>query len=206
MNGTWVRIATASKHFGVHQSTLRRWDTDGLVECKRTAGGQRVYRIDSGSPDKFDATAKHSYIYVRVSSAKQKDDLERQSAFLQAKYPTFRVVKDIGSGLNFKRKGLLKLMEQSSKGLIEKVVVASKDRLCRFGFDLIFWHFQQNNTELLVLDKSDKTPEQEFTEDILAVLQVFACRWNGRRKYTVTDQKSKNTVHVTSEEASAYVE
>lgn len=186
MNEHWVRIKQASQHFGVHQTTLRRWANDNLIEYKRTIGNQRLYNINT----KITITSeKQSYIYVRVSSNKQKDDLERQSQFLLLKYPTFTIIKDIGSGLNFKRKGLLKLLELSNKGLVDQVVVASKDRLCRFGFDLVKWQFEQSNVKLVVLDTTNKSKELEFTEDILAILQVFACRWNGTRKYKVDKNK-----------------
>lgn len=196
MNEHWVRIKQASEHFGVHQATLRRWANNNLIEYKRTVGNQRLYNINTKITNQ--EQQRFSYIYVRVSSSKQKDDLDRQSQFLLSKYPTFRVIKDIGSGLNFKRKGLLKLLELSNKGLVEQVVVASKDRLCRFGFDLIKWQFEQSDVKLLVLDTTNKSKELLFTEDILAILQVFACRWNGTRKYTVKDKKDSIKINITS--------
>ena len=139
---------------------------------------------------------KTSFIYVRVNSQKQKDDLDRQAHFLQSKYPNHSVIKDIGSGLTYKRRGLLKVLELSHKGLVEELVVASKDRLCRFGFELLQWLFTTNNVKLVVLDKSNKTKEEEFTEDILAILQVFACRWNGKRKYKCSIENQKNTITI----------
>ena len=199
MNGTWLRTKKACEHFGVVPSTLRRWADSGMVEFKRTAGNQRIYRIDSQTAAVQSQPTKASFVYVRVSSQKQKDDLQRQAEFMQSQFPGFTVIKDIGSGLNFKRRGLLKLLELSSQGRVQKLVVASKDRLRRFGFDLVEWCFLQNNTELLVLDKCDKSPEEEFTEDILAVLQVFACRWNGKRSYSLKNKKDQITVDVTSE-------
>lgn len=205
MNGTWLRSQKASELFGVHPQTLRRWADQGTIEYKKTHGGQRIYRIDSGSTEMSKPTIP-SYIYVRVSSNKQKDDLERQASFLQSKYPNHLLIKDIGSGLNFKRKGLIKLLERSNQGQVKEIVVASKDRLCRFGFDLLQWQFSQNNTELLVLDQTDKSPEQEFTEDILAILQVFSCRWNGKRKYTFKNKKDQITIDVSTEEPTESLE
>jgi putative resolvase len=198
MNGTWVRSHQACLYFGVHSSTLRRWAENNLIEFKRTQGNQRIYNISSQNSSQIPMhqSKKTSYIYVRVSSSKQKDDLERQSSFLQSKFPTHSIIKDIGSGLNFKRRGLLRLLKLSSQGLVDEIVVASKDRLCRFGFDLLTWQFEQSFVKLVVLDKSDKTPEQEFTEDILSILQVFACRWNGQRKYSVENKKNKITINV----------
>jgi predicted site-specific integrase-resolvase len=89
-------------------------------------------------------------------------------------------------------------LELSSKGLVQSIVVASKDRLCRFGIYLIKWQLEQNSVELVVLDTIDKTPEEEFTKDILAVLQVFACRWNGKRKYLIKNKKNQITIDVES--------
>jgi predicted site-specific integrase-resolvase len=118
---------------------------------------------------------------------------------LQDKFPNHTIIKDVGSGLNYKRKGLLKLMENSNKGLVKSIVISSKDRLCRFGFELLEWQFLQNNTRLVVLEQIDKTPEQEFTEDILAILQVFACRWNGKRRYSLKNKESTIEIDVNSE-------
>ncbi len=201
--GTWLRSKQAADHFGVCPATVRRWADSGLIVYKRTAGNQRVYDVSGGKPE---CTTKISYIYARVSSKKQEDDLQRQVEMLRSKYPDNTLIKDFGSGLNFKRKGLLKLIELSYKGLVKQVVVASKDRLCRFGFDLLEWQFQQNNVELVVLDKSDKSPELEFTEDILAVLQVFACRWNGKRKYSFKNKKNQVTVNIDTNEGIEDVE
>jgi predicted site-specific integrase-resolvase len=205
MNGTWLRSTDAGKYFGVHPSTMRRWADNGFIEYKRTPGNQRVYNINSKNAN-VSTDNKISYVYTRVSSSKQKDDLNRQSNFLQAKYPTFTVIKDIGSGLNFKRRGLLKLLDLSNKGLVEQVVVASKDRLCRFGFDLLKWQFEQNSVKLMVLDTLDKSPEEEFTEDILAILQVFACRWNGKRRYFIKNKKNQIEIDIDSKETTRKLE
>ena len=97
-------------------------------------------------------------------------------------YPGHTVISDIGSGLKFKRKGLLSLLELCERGLVQEVVVASKDRLCRFGFDLVAWFFERQGVRLLVLEQDDKSPEAELAEDVLSVVQVFSCRWNGRRR------------------------
>lgn len=202
--GRWVSLGEASKIYGVTVHTVRRWCDTGSVETKRTPGNQRMVYISSENRVVTPEKTKTDYIYVRVSSAKQRDDMERQSAFLQSRFPGFTVVKDIGSGLNYKRKGLLRLLAESAQGRVGVVAVFSKDRLCRFGFELIEWLFTQNNTKLLVYEHSDKTPEEEFTEDILAILQVFACRWNGKRKYSDKcnkEQENQDIPNPVAEEA-----
>ena len=190
--GNWVRSSTASKFYGVHANTLRRWPTDGNIEFKTTVGGQRLYLLPSETTSKKEKPSKETVMYVRVSSGKQKDYLERQITFVSSRFPCDRIVRDVGSGLNFKRRGLIKLLEEVDKGSIRRVVVASKDRLCRFGFELIKWFLERENVELLVLDKIDKTPEQEFTEDILAILQVFACGEQSVRKRTYAIKKQED--------------
>ena len=194
----WLRSKQACKFFGVCPTTLRRWADCGEIDYRRTNGNQRVYRIRDEREEGVNAPEKNHYLYVRVSSSKQKDDLERQICYLQNKFPNHTVIKDIGSGLNYKRKGLLRLLALSNKGLVKSVTVASKDRLCRFGFELIEWMLKENGSEIVVLDKVDKTPEQEFTEDILAILQVFSCRWNGKRKYSIKNKKGETEIKFSS--------
>lgn len=181
----WGTNSEACKFFGVTKSTLLRWEEKDRVKTKRTTGNHRRYLLSNSDTKEV----RKKYIYVRVSSNKQRDDMERQCSFLLSRYPDHTIVKDVGSGLNYKRRGLLKLLEWSNTGLVSEIVVYSKDRLCRFGFELLEWQFLQNNTKLVVYEQSDKTREQEFTEDILAILQVFACRWNGTRRYRIDKDK-----------------
>src|SRR5574344_876495 len=111
----------AVKHLGVCANTLRKWADDGKIKYIRNPAGQRLY--DVSSIEQFSETCK-SYCYCRVSSHKQKDDLERQISFMQEKYPEHEILWDIGSGINFKRKKLLWLLEQSTLGNVKEVVVA----------------------------------------------------------------------------------
>ncbi len=201
--GTWVRINEASKFYGVSKTTIRKWANTNRIECKRTVGNQRVFNISQNPIIKEDGKRqqdnREDYIYVRVSSKKQKDDLERQKNFMLSKFPNSKIITDIGSGLNYKRKGLRKLLDLSFKNKISRVIIFSKDRLCRFGFEMFEWLFERNQTSILVFKSTYKTPEEEFTEDILAILQVFSCRWNGKRKYKieVEDEKyRKNKVSI----------
>src|SRR5690606_21019018 len=111
-----------------------------------------------------------SFCYCRVSSHKQKDDLDRQKEFMRKQYPNHEIVFDIGSGINFKRKQFLWLLEQASIGNVKEVVVAHRDRLCRFGFELIEWFFTKHNVKLMVLDDSKSSPQQELVTDLLSII------------------------------------
>jgi len=211
MNGHWVSHREARDFYGVSDSTIRRWAKTNKIIFKRTPSNQHTYFIPKETCQTYQKTIEQNtniqnYVYCRVSSSKQKDDLNRQIEFLSSKYPDYKIIKDIGSGLNYKRPGLLKLLEESNKGRVGQVIVASKDRLCIFGFELIEWLFLQNDTKLMVLEHIDKTQQQEFTEDILAILQVFACRWNGKRKYINKEQKNKNSSNISSEKTINIVE
>lgn len=208
MNGTWVRSREATKYYGVCGNTLRSWAKSGLIEFQLSKGGHRIYRIGTTDCKEFKPMqTKKSYVYARVSSAKQGDDLQRQTEFLRSKFPTHEVITDIGSGLNYKRRGLNRMLDEVCNGRVEEIVVASKDRLCRFGTELIQWLCDKNNTKLIFLEQSDKSPEQEFTEDVLAILQVFACRWNGKRKYTINQgKKNKIVIDVSPENGDKEVE
>lgn len=187
----YVKAAEYSKRFKVHPQTLRRWAAAGKVAYKRTPGGIRLYElpsepaatgaVDGGKPQP--QRQKERVVYARVSSAKQKDDLQRQADFLRSKFPDHRLVTDVGSGVNWKRKGLLSLLDASHRGDLQELVVASRDRLCRFAFDLLAVVFRQRGTKLVVLDAADASPEQELSDDLLSIVQIFCCRRNGKRRY-----------------------
>lgn len=212
MNGQklpkFLKSEEASKYFGVSQNTIRRWGDQNLINVIRTdtssgsGYGHRRYDVSSykkntenistnakeenvtGEIPKTNQNLSSTVCYCRVSSVKQKDDLKRQTEFMQEKYPTYEVITDIGSGINFKRAGLLKLIKRAISGNLKTVVVAHKDRLARFGFELIEWLLNEYNVELVVLDKENfKTPESELAEDLVSIIHVFSCRINGRRKY-----------------------
>ena len=177
----WVSASKAAKLLGVHPNTLRRWDADGTIKTKRTPGGHRLY-LEASLPTAEDAK-RTSVCYVRVSSQKQKDDLGRQEQFMRERHPNYEVIRDIGSGLNFKRKGFNALLERVCKGTIEQIVVAHRDRLCRFGFDMFKRICEIHGTELVVLDQTTMSPQQELVSDLCSIIHVFSCRIHGLRRY-----------------------
>jgi excisionase family DNA binding protein len=170
----------ACQLLGVHPNTLRRWAEKGEIGFIKTASGQRKYDIET-----FLGQTKQPVVicYCRVSSQKQKDDLTRQVDYMRERFPDCEVIKDIGSGINFRRKGLRSILERAMSGDKLKVVSAHRDRVCRFGFDLVRWIIEKSGGELLVLDQSSLSPEQELTRDLLTILHVFSCRMHGLRSY-----------------------
>lgn len=142
---------------------------------------QNIYNI-LGRDTAYES--KKKVVYCRVSSKKQIDDLERQIDFFKSNYPDHAVVTDIGSGINWKRKGLKTILEQSMQRNISEIVVAHRDRLCRFGFELLEWLFQMFNVKLIVLESSHgQSSDAELTDDILSIIYVYSCRNMGRRRY-----------------------
>ena len=170
----------ASRILGVHPQTLRVWAREGRISYIRTEGNQRRYDVDS-----YIGNAKPTVTicYCRVSSKKRSADLDRQVAFMRERYPDTEIVTDVASGLNFKRKGLLSILERLHQGDKLRVVVAYRDRLARFGTELIETLLERNGGELVVLNQRDLSPEEELTTDLLAILTVFGARVNGLRRY-----------------------
>jgi putative resolvase len=195
---SYVKLREAVERTGLHPHTLRKYADSGLIPSLRTPAGQRLFDIDSFVGKQHPA---HVIAYARVSSRKQQDDLERQIAYLKAKEPSAEVVTDIGSGLNFKRKGLKALLERSLQGDKLTVVVAHRDRLARFGFDLIAWLIERNGGQVVVLSKSAHTsPTDELLQDLLAILSVFAARMDGLRKYRDEIKEDKTLSHSDTED------
>lgn len=186
---SYHKLRDAVRLTGLHPNTLRKYADQGVIPSIRTPSGQRLFDIEAFVGQRQSAQV---VVYARVSSRKQQDDLERQVAYLKGKEPHAEVVTDIASGLNFKRKGLLSLLERCLRGDKLTVVVAHRDRLARFGFELIEWLIQQNGGQVVVLSKSHHaSPSDELFEDLLAVLSVFAARMHGLRKYR--DQIAQDT-------------
>jgi predicted site-specific integrase-resolvase len=179
----------SSKHirqqYDISNPALRRWAERGRIACKRLPGGKRLYLRDDVLKLLGDAGGvgqKEKIIYARVSSSHQKEDLDRQITDLQHSYPFHRVLSDIGSGLNFRRRGLQTLLELVFQRAVEEVVVAFRDRLCRFAFDLLESIFQGHGVRLVVHGGQETSGgEQELAEDLLFVVNFFVARNNGRR-------------------------
>lgn len=188
----YVKGATFKKMYRVSTTTLREWADSGKIDSVRTPGGTRLYKLLEGECTQIaNRDAGKSICYIRVSSPKQKDDLERQRAYMSARFPDNEIVADVGSGINWRRKGLLALLGRAEKGTVKEIVVASRDRLCRFAFELLEFVLKQRGVTLTVLDSADCSPEEELSDDLLSIVQVFCCRKNGRRRYSHKDAKDQ---------------
>lgn len=177
----YVTLREARKQLGLHPNTLRKYADEGIIETIRTPSGQRRFNIESFISQTHKSL--QTILYCRVSSVKQTDDLQNQKDYLLSKHPGAEVIADVGSGLNFKRKGLRAILERLLQGDSIKLVVAERDRLCRFGFELIEYLVTKNGGEIVVLNQSEYSPEGELVSDILSIIHVFSCRVHGMRKY-----------------------
>ena len=170
----------AAERLGLHPQTLRRYAAEGKIPFYRNAGGQRLYDVDTY----LRGTSEPEVIcYCRVSSAQQRGDLNRQVAQMRELYPDAAIVTDVAGGLNWQRRGLVSILERLHRGDKLTLVVAHRDRLARFGFELIEWLVEQNGGSVVVLKQSDGSTESELTEDLLAILDTFSCRMHGLRRY-----------------------
>lgn len=214
----YVKPSVAEAHFGVHRKTLAKWADEGRIRSFQSGPGkQRLYDIAStggvvpailldaaaaqhqsaaGTPD-TPVGDRVDAVYARVSTRKQLGYLNTQTDRLKAAHPDALVFTDCASGLNFKRKGFLSLLELALKGRLRSVHVANRDRLCRFAFDLVEHVLKRCGTKVVVeahdLDTSI-SPENELAEDVLAVITVFGARLYGKRGAVGRKRKRSDAV------------
>ena len=171
------------KRLGVCRKTLQTWSKQGKIKYIRTDGGWRKYDL-LGYLKENNLNERIKICYCRVSSYGQKEDLDRQAAYLSEKFPNHTIIKDIGSGINFKRKGLLKIIELAISNELAELVISYKDRLCRIGYELIeFILAKYSNTKIIIENSEFKTPEHDITKDLLEILTVYSSKLYGSRSY-----------------------
>lgn len=184
-----ISINEASKQLGVSISTLRRWDKSGVLVAQKTPNGHRRYDINKINPDLLHGisnTDRKTVAYARVSSHDQKDDLERQIQALElycAKQGwTFEIINDLGSGMNYHKKGLKQLLDDILNDKIGRLVLTHKDRLLRFGAELVFALCEARNIEVVIINQSENPSfEEELAQDVLEIITVFSARLYGSR-------------------------
>ena len=186
---SFVSIGEAAAALGVSVTTLRRWEAAGRVVAERSAGGHRRYDLAKLRPDLVrsrEDARRRTVAYARVSSHDQKDDLERQKQVLELYCVrqgwTFEVVADLGSGMNYRKKGLRRLLDDIIAGSVGRLVITHKDRLLRFGAELVFAICEVKNVEVVILNQGeDATFEEDLAKDVLEIITVFSARLYGSR-------------------------
>jgi predicted site-specific integrase-resolvase len=204
-NDKYVSPSRLTKQFDITSGALRLWAESGKIRFLRPNGtGRRIYNIEDVKrifDIKEDIIQRNTLCYARVSSSHQKEDLQRQIEFLEERYPDAEIIKDIGSGLNWKRPGFNSLLERVSKGDVKTVVVTYRDRLCRFGIELVEWIFKKADVKLVVLDRiaNEKSATVELSEDLLAITTVFVARNNGLRAGMYRREKNRKSIEEAAE-------
>lgn len=178
-------ISEAAEFLGVSADTLRRWEENGQIESERTKGGHRRYDVvkllELNQKDGL------TVLYGRVSTRPQLKDLDRQVCVLEAyakinKWENTLTIKDIGSGINYKKKGLNKLLNLIIEGKVKRLVLTNKDRLLRFGSELVFSLCELQGIEVIIINHSpDQEPEECLVHDVLEIVTVFSAKLHSLR-------------------------
>jgi excisionase family DNA binding protein len=175
----------AARRLNVHPDTIRRWADEGRLTVERTAGGHRRIEIPSSPEGRPDAV---TIGYARVSSHDQREDLERQVKVLEMFCASHgwqhEIIQDLGSGVNYRKKGLKDLLARILDGSVGRLVLTHRDRLLRFGAELVFSICEAKNVEVVVINSTTDTSfEEELTKDVLEIITVFSARLYGSHSH-----------------------
>ena len=182
-----LSIKQAANQLGVSVSTLRRWDETGVLVAQRTPKGHRRYDLSKINPNltrnKVEQQRK-TIAYARVSSHDQKPDLQRQIEMLElycsSQGWSFEVISDLGSGMNYHKKGLKRLLDDILDNKIDRLVLTHKDRLLRFGAELVFALCEARQVEVVIINQGENLSfEEELAQDVLEIITVFSARLYG---------------------------
>ena len=196
----FLSIGAAAILLGVSISTLRRWEKEGSFSASyRTCGGHRRYsrgqisEFCGDNPDELHETKAIGY--ARVSSHDQKKDRERQKEKLnthaEAHFSSFEFISDLGSGLNYKKPGLKKLLKLIQEEKFTHLTLNHKDKLLRFGSEIIFTLCEQKSIEVIILEENeDKSFEVELSRDVIELMTVFSARLYGKRSHLNRPRKA----------------
>ena len=179
------------KMIGRTVNTLQRWDREGILKARRTPTNRRYYteedyyNIMGIQQENAENQVNDVIIYARVSNQNQKDDLKNQVEFLKtyanAKgYIISSIITDIGSGLDYNRKGFNSILYSEKK---QKILISYKDRFVRFGYSWFDNFLKSKGSEIVVVNNQTLSPQQELVEDLISIIQIFSCRIDGLKKY-----------------------
>ena len=185
MGNRLVKIGKAAEMLGTTPEVLRKWEKTGeLLPARKTRGGTRYYAVADllGSANE----AAPTLCYARVSGRDQEADLDRQQAALEAycaaKGWQAETIRDLGSGMHCRKAGLQRLLDLIMKRQIRRLVITHKDRLLRFGADLVFAMCELQGIEIVIIHKGEPPSfEEELAQDVLEIITVCSARLYGRR-------------------------
>jgi len=185
-----LTIEEAAERLGVSTITLRRWEKAGKITATRTQGGHRRYALADIEPQAVHLArqSRSTIAYARVSSHDQKEDLERQKQVLELYCANqgwqFHLIGDLGSGMNYHKKGLRQLLNAIIDGDCGRLVITHKDRLLRFGAELVFAVCEAKNVEVVIINKGEETTfEEDLAQDVLEIITIFSARLYGSRSH-----------------------
>lgn len=173
----YVKAAVATEYYNFSHSQIRKLAREGKIPVKQTPGGQYLYLIQE---DLVEKPKKKNFIYCRISSKKYFDKLQDQISFLKEKYPEYEVIQDIGSGMNYDRDGFKIIIEHLLNRNINHVVVTSKDRFTRFGFDFFEWMFEKMNANLT--SENEENDKNEKIDQMMETLTFITAEYYGKEK------------------------
>jgi putative resolvase len=187
MSKRLIKIGEAARLLGASVVTLRKWESTGeLLPARKTKGGTRYYNVS----DLLESNTVESptICYARVSSHDQKNDLIRQQEMLEAycaaKGWRSTTISDLGSGLNYRKKGLHELLTLILNKNIKRLVLTHKDRLLRFGAELVFALCELKGIEIIIIHQGEQPSfEEELAQDVLEIITVFSARLYGSRSH-----------------------
>ena len=182
------KITEASEYIGVSINTLKTLADNGKINSFKTSGSHRRFRqdaLDAYMGVEKEKQEKLTVIYVRCSTAKQKENLERQKdrlrKYAENKGYKFILIDEIASGINEKRKGIYKLIKLCFEGKVERVLIEYKDRLARFGYEYLDAIFKNLEITVEIVEAKEQKYEEELAEDIMKILTCYSARYYGRR-------------------------
>jgi putative resolvase len=182
----YISRRKACEILDLHYHTIYAMANRGDIDVMKI-GKQQKYNVDKYLREKntYESNIRRNICYCRVSSKKQKGDLIRQIKQMKEKYINYEIISDIGSGLNFNRTGLKRIIDYAIKGELKKLIVTYKDRLARIGYELIENIIKEySKGEIIIIHmKEEERPEEEITKDIISIMNVYVAKINGLRKY-----------------------
>ena len=189
-----ISIGQYAKLIGVHVQNLRNWEKSGKLKPDSISpGGTRRYnsdtimRISGKELPQIEKDDRVTIAYARVSSQDQKEELKRQAQVLELYCAEhgykYELITDLGSGMNYYKKGLTTLISRILDDGVKRLVLTHKDRLLRFGAELIFSICEAKGVEVVIINRGEEKAsfEEDLAKDVLEIITVFSARLYGSR-------------------------